>query len=263
MAEGRTGGSAPRRTSPGRPALTQPGPKATSNGSRDQQSPRNAGPRGGTPTRHGAAERAAPGQRRDVGPARPGASLRAVSGPAPSTLAASTTSIPLQELYRGRNRLSLIRDLAMGEWSHRELAAQIGATPEAITAFANDHGDEISEVRAALAGHLAIETAGLWVSKKQNRLAEYQADIEDCERIVDSMRIQGPASSNPIDEQVFGGLGSRRHYNLMRTKLAIMKAVADELSPRAGITIKPGDDDDNGNTIRYIIEADDITGSLT
>jgi hypothetical protein len=168
--------------------------------------------------------------------------------------------VPIEDLYRGRTRLALLRDLAMGEWSPREIALQVGCTEEAIRAFQGDHQDEISEVRAALAGHLAIETAGLWVTKKQNRLAEFQADIEDLDLIITAMRRQGVSSA---EDAILGGLGTRRHHNLMKTKLALYKAVADELHPRTGINLTVGAEEDDSNTVRYVIEASEFTEDLT
>lgn len=173
---------------------------------------------------------------------------------------ADSGHVPLEDLYRGRTRLALIRDLAMGEWSPREIALQLGATEESVRAFQGDHADEISEVRAALAGHLAIETAGLWVAKKQNRLAEYQQDIEDLSIIVEAMRAQGVSRD---EDAILGGLGTRRHHNLMKTKLALLRAVADELSPRMGVTFTPSNEDEDSKTVRYVIEASEFRDDLT
>jgi hypothetical protein len=252
-------GRRPRRTLT-QSAGSEVGEEATTHGGveADQQQPRRGGT-GPTPGRGNQRSVGSPGDERPGGgnPGNTQNNLRAL--PNPGTFA-------FEELYRGRTRLALIRDLAMGEWSNKEIASQLGATPEAIAAFAADHADEISEVRAALAGHLAIETAGLWVSKKQNRLAEYQQDIEDCELIVAAMRKQlyGEAEELGVAaETVLGGLGSRRHHNLMKTKLALMKAVADELSPRMGVTFTPSNEDEDKNTVRYVIEASEFGDDLT
>jgi hypothetical protein len=150
----------------------------------------------------------------------------------------------------------------MGEWTNKELARQVGVTPEAIAAFAADHEEAITEVRTALAGQLAIETAGLWVTKKQNRLAEMQSDIEDCEAILNVMRGQGVVRSVNGDTDVdFGpGLGTRRHFNLMRTKLALLKAVSDEVSPRGANATSV--DDEERTVVRLVVQDDDLMEQL-
>lgn len=160
--------------------------------------------------------------------------------------------------YRGRAELALIRDLAMGEWSHRELAQATGAHPDDIRLFAQQHEDEITEVRAALAGRLAIETSGLWVTKKQNRLAEYQADIEDLERVLAVMRRE---YRDGADTVTLGGLGSRRHHSLIKSKLALFRQVADELEPRGAARSVPAPEE--ANVVHYVIEAGDHSDNLT
>lgn len=240
MATGRTARAGARS----RPAaLTQPATEESSSGGSAGQ---------GVPRRSGSTAHDAPDQSGSSGRVRSGASIHALP------------AMPAEILWRGRQRLSLIRDLAMGEWSDRELARAVGVTPEAIAAFAAEHADEISEVRAALAGKLAIETAGLWVSKKQNRIAEMQSDIEDCERILAVMRGQGvsrTAAQDATEDLDFGpGLGTRKHFNLMRTKLALLRAVSDEISPR-GANARQADDDEHVS-VHFMVQDDDVMRSL-
>jgi hypothetical protein len=147
----------------------------------------------------------------------------------------------------------------MGEWTYRELAEACGCTQADIASFADTYADEITEVRAALAGRLAIESAGLWVAKKQNRLAEFQSDIEDLDSVLSAMREEQDAPSETA--RILGGLGSRRHHSLIRSKLALFKAVADELEPRR--TVQVHADTDDANVVRYVIEAGDHRDSLT
>jgi hypothetical protein len=150
--------------------------------------------------------------------------------------------IHLSDLYRGWSRLGLIRDLAFGEFSPAELAADIGCTVQDVLEFQDTHQDEIAETRAALAGHLAIETAGLWVAKKQNRLAELQSDLEDLGDAVDEIRD-------------LGKLGGQQHRDVVKTRVTLLKAVADELSPKS-TGIKPRAEEP-GNVVRYVIEDSD------
>lgn len=156
-------------------------------------------------------------------------------GPAP---------VHLADLYRGWPRLALIRDLAFGEFSPAEIAANIGGgcTAQDVLDFRADHEEEITEVRAALAGQLAIETSGMWITKRQNRLAELQADMEDLRTAVEALR----------DERKLGG---QQHRDVVKTRVTVLRAVADELSPRqTGVKPKVADD---GNVVRYIVEDPD------
>ncbi len=181
------------------------------------------------------------------------------------------------QLYRGRARMALLRDLAMGEWSDRSIADSVGVPVEIITDFRETYENEIQEVRAALAGQLAIESAGLWISKRHNRISELQSDFEDIDLVIDVMRkntrqkLEENALTSGSDSMVKGDvfdtdllLGSRRHQNLLRSKIAILKAVADEYAPN-----RQKKEDQEDNTIRYVIESDgagdstDILESLT
>jgi len=179
------------------------------------------------------------------------------------------------QLYRGRARLALLRDLALGEWSDASIAQSVGVPTEIISDFRLTYSQEISEVRAALAGKLAIESAGLWISKRQNRLAELQQDYEDIDLVIDVMRenvdqlkhVSGAddiKSGDRFDMNML--LGSRRHQNLLRAKISILKAVSDELTSRQGTKDRAADEEAESRTVRYVITqegGDDIIGSLT
>lgn len=175
----------------------------------------------------------------------------------PAAPAPARPSIPIGEIYRGHRRLALIRDLAMGELSSAEIARNLGLGTKDIEDFRETYTSEVAEVRAALAGRLAIETAGLWISKKQNRVAEVQADIEDINYELNRIR---SGTLKDIDEA--GGLGSRKHQNLLRMKLAALKLVADEYSVR-GMS-KADSEEDDRNVVHYVIDLDDsFRGALT
>ena len=77
-------------------------------------------------------------------------------------------------LERGWVRHRLIRDIALGEKTGRELAAQYGVSAPAISLFKKRYLLEIEEVR----NNLADEYAGLWVAQKMARIAEYQQAAE-------------------------------------------------------------------------------------
>lgn len=116
---------------------------------------------------------------------------------------------------RAWDRRTLCRELATGEVKRAALARKYGISPAAITAFAKRHAREIDEIKASLDD----EFAGLWIADKANRIAAYQADVE--------------ASAE-------GAYGS--HYEQIRTRTQILRAVAEELGqlpPRATVSVVP------------------------
>lgn len=157
---------------------------------------------------------------------------------------------------RGRLRLELIRDLAIGEWSHASLAKRLGVDVQDVDDFAEKYASDIAEVTQALAGQLAIEAAGLWITRKQNRIAELQADFDELNGVLDSMRA---GTYRPTDNDGTN-LGSRRHRGILKSKMDLLRAVAEELSPRgAGASAGSADDP---NIVHYVIDAGDIGEAL-
>ena len=75
---------------------------------------------------------------------------------------------------RGRQRLRLIQELALGARSQVELAEQFGVRQPTISDFRRQYADRIDTARA----RIEDELAGLWIYEKANRLAEYEADVE-------------------------------------------------------------------------------------
>jgi 16S rRNA C967 or C1407 C5-methylase (RsmB/RsmF family) len=77
-------------------------------------------------------------------------------------------------LERGWVSHRLIREIALGDKTGKELAEQYGVSSTSISNFKNRHALEIEEVR----NNLADEYAGLWVAKKLGRITEYQKAAE-------------------------------------------------------------------------------------
>lgn len=77
-------------------------------------------------------------------------------------------------LERGWVKHRLIRDLALGDKTGVQLAAQYGVSTTSISAFKRRYGPEVEEVR----NNLADEYAGLWVAQKIGRIREYQQAAE-------------------------------------------------------------------------------------
>lgn len=150
-------------------------------------------------------------------------------------------STSVTDMYRGRAMLTLLKDLALGEWSYRELAELIGVTTADIAEFADLHRDEIAEVKLSLTNQLAAETAGLWIARKQNRIAEIQGDVEDIEDFLAQMRQKGV-------------LWSRSHRDAYKLRLDAFRQVAEELGAFPQRTAAPVR---QGSTVHYVIESED------
>lgn len=160
---------------------------------------------------------------------------RARALPADSGEEVASLSLPM--LYRGARRMKFCSELAMGELSHRELAKKYDITVPEVAQFAKDFETEIAEISIALSGKLAIESAGLWIAKKQNRLAELQDDVEAI-----NYRLTGCH-----DQKMLG--------TLLRAKHSALRSAADELAPRAGRTEAAI----GGDVVHYVLEADEAT----
>lgn len=141
---------------------------------------------------------------------------------------------------RGRVKLALIRDLAMGEHAYATLAQRYGLTHDQVQDFSHTYADEIGEVSQALSGHLQLETAGLWVAKKNERLAEYQQEIEDITQAINDLRDAGIP-------------WSRAHRDMIRTRLDIYRQAADELGAYPQRQQAP---QRQGAQVHYVIETD-------
>lgn len=186
----------------------------------------------------------------------PGATTRKPASAGPSDSHSPSRSVrperaqpggePAPTALRGRFRLALIRDLAMGEWDTPSLARIHGLRHQDVEAFRITHQAEIQEVSAALSGTLDQGTAGLWLPKKQLRLAEYQQAIEDIDEALDFLRARGIP-------------WSREHRDLFRARLDLYRQAADELGAYPQRTQAPTR---QGLPVQYIIESED-TGSMT
>lgn len=166
--------------------------------------------------------------------------------PEPRRLAVYDEAITLEDLCRGRTRYALIRDMALAELSDRELALQIGCDLPTLKAFRALYQTEIAEVVSALAGRLAMETAGLWISKKVNRVAEIQSDVEQLNAALKWFEYDDEGNLAP---QL---MATREHDRLLRAKHFALSQVAGEYSAnekRAG--------DSDAPPVRYVLEMDD------
>jgi predicted metalloprotease len=120
----------------------------------------------------------------------------------------------------------LVLELAQGDKTQRQLAAEYGVDQSSISVFLGRHHDEV-KVRAE---RLADEWAGLWIADKRNRVIEAQADVEAINQ----------------------ALGNTTDATLLRAKLAIMRQVAEELGQ---LTEKI----ELGGRLTYVVEGVDMS----
>jgi hypothetical protein len=127
----------------------------------------------------------------------------------------------------------------MGEWEYPALAKKYDATPGGIQAFAEYYDEEIIEVSAALSGSLSLETAGLWATRKQARLAELQQGIDDIDEALKELRDQG-------------SVWTRAHRDMFRARLDLYRQIAEELGAYPQRQAPPVR---TGASVTYVIEA--------
>ena len=135
------------------------------------------------------------------------------------------------KLSRGHVRYRLIRELASQEKTQRQLAREFGCHPSAITQFKQRHAAEIAQVRADLDN----EFAGLWVTRKAERLAEYMADIERIGDGTVEVELEGGPEGATIT-------ASKVDAALIRAKQAALRAVAEEMGQipsKVNISVEP------------------------
>lgn len=75
---------------------------------------------------------------------------------------------------RGHKKWQLIRLLASGNKTQKELGEQFGVSQATISQFNRNFADEIAAVKA----DLDDEFAGMWLAEKRSRVAEYEASLE-------------------------------------------------------------------------------------
>jgi predicted transcriptional regulator len=127
-------------------------------------------------------------------------------------------------LERAWVRRRLVRDLATEEHTQSQLADQYGVTASAISNFKSRHRSEIEDVRRTLED----EFAGLWIARKELRLATLQQDVED--------------------------LGDSLEVDVVKVRHAALRQAADELGQipsRAGIHVQ-------NSTVTFQVEGVDL-----
>lgn len=123
-------------------------------------------------------------------------------------------------LETGWRKFQLIRLLAEGEITRAKMAKQYGVSSRAITDFARRHAVDIAEAKR----FIQDELAALWVSKKANRVAEYQQMIDDLGYELDrALR----CDDDSLEERV--GLRDRDLRDVIKTRATLLRDVAEQL----------------------------------
>jgi hypothetical protein len=130
---------------------------------------------------------------------------------------------------RGHVRLQLIRELALGVHSERELAAMFHVSGPAIHQFKVSHAEAIESARLDIENEFSV----LWIANKAARLAELQDDVE---RINDALDKIAP----------------EQRPRLYAAKRAALRNAAEELGQLAPKAVNVG------TTVRYEIVGVDL-----
>jgi len=108
------------------------------------------------------------------------------------------------------------RHLAVKDLTKREIAKRFGVTPPAITQFSRRHAALIDEMR----DRIEDDFVGMWIAKKENRIAAYMADWE------------ASKANNDYGD----------HFEHIKTRAMILRQVAEEmgdLPPRQSVVVVP------------------------
>jgi hypothetical protein len=81
-------------------------------------------------------------------------------------------------------RVSLIRDLALGTATHRQLADRYGRSVQAISQFSSRNADEINDVRLEMS-----EPMELWGVKKEEQIALIREQIDRARARIESAEL--------------------------------------------------------------------------
>jgi hypothetical protein len=142
-----------------------------------------------------------------------------------------TVASTLVKDIRGRERLALVHALATGDQTHDQLGEQFNRSEIAVHQFAVRNRAEIAEARRAMAG----EFSGLWIARKEARLAEYQQKYDDIDATLsehdDAVRALLEGTDDKGERRrLFASLLSHPDVNrYVTTQLRILASVAEEM----------------------------------
>jgi hypothetical protein len=119
---------------------------------------------------------------------------------------------PIAPPLRGALPAELVRELALGELTHDQLAEKYERSPDAIKQFASRNKDEVRRTKQALIADASNEWVGVAIARKMDRIADADQDCEDLKEL-----LQDPDLTP----------SQRRHYLALKDNLR--HSVAEEL----------------------------------
>ena len=143
----------------------------------------------------------------------------------------------------GARELMLIQDLAVGDMSHADLAEKYEVAEHTVTNFAWRKKHRIAEV----AQNQVDELVGLWIARKELRVATYQVEVERNLELINDM--VESLSHFPIPPET---------DKITRLQAVILKALKD-VAVEAGQVRAAGDQDDRP-VVRHVVEGLDAWG---
>ena len=132
---------------------------------------------------------------------------------------------PRFALEQGHVRWKLIQELGQGELTVGTLATRYGVTPSAISQFRDRHAEQIADVKADIEN----EFAGLWIAQKTARLAEYAADVEMINEVVQTTLNADLSTEARAELEAAGVEVGKIDAALVAAKHRALRAVAEEL----------------------------------
>ena len=108
-----------------------------------------------------------------------------------------------EKRIRGHVALALVRELALGDSTQRDIAERYGYSEQSISLFKTRNADRIAAVQADEQNAYA----GLWIADKAARVAAYEADVERVDEFLadgaptaDLMRVRHSALRSAAEE---------------------------------------------------------------
>lgn len=122
-------------------------------------------------------------------------------------------------------RMELMHGLVRGE-TKQSLSDRLNLNLSTINRVAKREAETIQR----LAEEVANEFTGLWIAEKRNRIAEYQADVDQINRLlVDAAQIKAEYEFGDDDEVQSVKITDTATTALMRTKARILRNVGEEM----------------------------------
>jgi hypothetical protein len=126
---------------------------------------------------------------------------------------------------RGRHRLALLRDLAVGDFTAAELAEKYDRAVGTINTFKYNHKAEIAEIRS----NPDDEFAGLWIAQKKNRIAVYQSQVDRLEESDDPKLLARSQTALRSVAEELGQLPNKSTVAIETPKLQVqIEGISDE-----------------------------------